>query len=206
MSRRPDGVEHERFLAPSEAADLFGVDPKTLARWEKEGKLSAMRTSGGHRRYRYSDLQQAMHRPSPAPQRAPDPSPVTPASEQVTRAAARRRALEVLHAADVAGSDPRAGLGADDASFAWALAEGVAEHGAELDEIIRGAAEHWTIERMPVVDRNVLRIAVYELVHTDTPTGVIVDQAVSLAKLLSTEESGRFVNGILGRIARQQRA
>jgi N utilization substance protein B len=58
---------------------------------------------------------------------------------------------------------------------------------------------------MPVVDRNVLRIGIYELIYTDVPSGVIVDQAVTLAKLLSTEDSGRFVNGLLGRVARERR-
>lgn len=78
-------------------------------------------------------------------------------------------------------------------------------HREEVDAIIRKAAEHWSLERMPVVDRNVLRIGIYELIYTDVPAGVIVDQAVTLAKMLSTEDSGRFVNGLLGRVARERR-
>jgi N utilization substance protein B len=129
-----------------------------------------------------------------------------PGVPETDRSQARRRALEILHAADVAESDPRASLNNDEPYYARALVEGVAVHRDELDEIIREAAEHWALERMPVVDRNVIRIGVYELLYTDVPTGVIVDQAVSLAKLLSTEDSGRFVNGLLGRVARERRS
>lgn len=118
-----------------------------------------------------------------------------------TRSDARRRALESLHAADVGGAPPPS----PHDSFARSLVEGVATHRAEIDAVIAKASEHWSIERMPVVDRNVLRLAVFELVHTDTPTGAIVDEAVTLAKLLSTEESGRFVNGLLARISREVR-
>jgi N utilization substance protein B len=129
-----------------------------------------------------------------------------PSSPETDRTRARRRALEILHAADVAERDPRTGLTDADPYYTRALVEGVAVHRDELDTIIREAAEHWALERMPVVDRNLIRIGVYELVYTDVPTGVIVDQAVSLAKLLSTEDSGRFVNGLLGRVARERRA
>lgn len=192
----------ERFLTPSEAAELFGVDRKTLARWEQEGKLRAIRTAGGHRRYRMADLTAAREaRTSAAP--APTVGPrAAPPAEAVDRPSQRRRALEALHAADVSGSSPEVdGL----PPFARALIEGVGANRAQLDELIGGAAEHWTLDRMPVVDRNILRIAVYELLHTDTPTGAVVDQAVGLAKLLSTEGSGRFVNGILARLAREHR-
>jgi N utilization substance protein B len=121
------------------------------------------------------------------------------------RLPARRRALELLHAADVSDGDPRDGLRDDDVYYSRALVEGVVAHKDELDTVIRKSAEHWSLERMPVVDRNVLRLGIYELIYTDVPTGVIVDQAVTLAKLLSTEDSGRFVNGLLGRVARERR-
>lgn len=120
--------------------------------------------------------------------------------------AARRRALEALHAADVTGSDPLAALPEKDDDAAHALVAGVIEHREELDTIIRTAAEHWSLERMPVVDRNLLRLGIFELLHTTVPTGVVIDEAVRLAKLLSTEDSGRFVNGLLGRVARERRA
>jgi len=122
------------------------------------------------------------------------------------RLPARRRALELLHAADVSDGDPRDGIRDDDVYYSRALVEGVVAHREELDAVIRKSAEHWSLERMPVVDRNVLRLGIYELIYTDVPTGVIVDQAVTLAKLLSTEDSGRFVNGLLGRVARERRA
>ena len=92
-----------------------------------------------------------------------------------------------------------------DDDYARTLVDGVQLNRDEIDRVIARASEHWTIERMPVVDRNALRVAVFELMHTPVPTGVAVDEAVTLAKLLSTEDSGRFVNGILARIARDLR-
>lgn len=126
-------------------------------------------------------------------------------SRREDRSRARRRALEILHAADVAEADPRAALREDDDPYARALVEGVATRQAEIDEVIRQSAEHWTIERMPVVDRNLIRLGIFELLHTDVPPGAAVDEAVRLAKLLSTEDSGRFVNGLLARVARERR-
>lgn len=192
---------HETFLTPAEAAEIAGVSRKTLARWESEGKIQAIRTGGGHRRYRQSELLQLVAR-GDAPGRARVASPEPVAVSRPSRAAERRRALEALHASDVTGVAPDV---ADLRPYARELVEGVRAHLAELDEVIARAAEHWPLERMPTVDRNVLRVGVYELLHTHTPTGAVVDQAVSLAKLLSTEESGRFVNGVLGRIAREVR-
>jgi transcription antitermination protein NusB len=132
-------------------------------------------------------------------------TPGEPTPRGADRLISRRRALELLHGADVGDTDPRDGLTGNDQYYTRALVEGVAVHREELDGIIRKSAEHWSLERMPVVDRNVLRIGIYELIYTDVPAGVIVDQAVTLAKLLSTEDSGRFVNGLLGRVARERR-
>lgn len=122
------------------------------------------------------------------------------------RTLARRRALEILHAADVGEVDPSGELFDAADPLTRQIVEGVAEHRARLDEVIAGAAEHWKVERMPVVDRNVLRIGTFELLFTTEPAGAIIDEAVGLAKLLSTEGSGRFVNGVLGHIARDARA
>jgi len=105
----------------------------------------------------------------------------------------------------VAEGDPCEAVTNDDPYYARALVNGVKAHREELDGIIRKSAENWSLERMPVVDRNVLRLGIYELIYTDVPTGVIIDQAVTLAKMLSTEDSGRFVNGLLGRVARERR-
>ena len=78
------------------------------------------------------------------------------------------------------------------------LVRGVAEHRDELDHAIAGRAKGWTIERMPVLDLNVLRIGSFELAHRpDVPTAVVLDEAVELAKQFSTDDSGRFVNGVL---------
>lgn len=86
-----------------------------------------------------------------------------------------------------------------------ALVDGVRLHRADIDALIGASAEHWSIERMPVVDRNVLRLAAFELLHTANDPRAVIGDAVILVKLLSTEESGRFVNGILGRIHREHR-
>src|SRR5207302_10927604 len=89
--------------------------------------------------------------------------------------------------------------------FAQELVLGVATHLEELDKLIGDAAEEWTVGRMAVVDRNILRLAVYELLHRpDVPPSAAINEAVVAAKELSTEDSGRFVNGILGRIARDR--
>ena len=83
------------------------------------------------------------------------------------------------------------------------LVEGVAAHRRGIDEILTEYAEGWTIARMPEVDRAVLRLGVYELLwRADVPDAVVIDEAVELAKSLSTDESPRFVNGILARLKR----
>jgi len=124
------------------------------------------------------------------------------------RTKARKRALDILHAADVTGRRPEEVLESEDEPvppFTRELVKGVGTHHDEIDGVIRDAAERWTIERMPVVDRNLLRIGIFELLYdSGTPAGVAINEAVELAKLLSTEDSGRFVNGILGRVARDR--
>jgi N utilization substance protein B len=90
--------------------------------------------------------------------------------------------------------------------YAAEILEGVDRHREEIDAVLRKFSEHWALERMPVLDRAVLRIAVYELVwRRDVPTPVVISEAVELAKLYSTKDSGRFVNGMLGRIAEDTR-
>jgi len=86
------------------------------------------------------------------------------------------------------------------------LTLGVLEHRAELDEAITAFADRWRIDRMPVIDRAVLRLALYELRHEpDVPTAVILNEAVRIVKKFSTENSGRFVNGVLASLARAER-
>ena len=80
--------------------------------------------------------------------------------------------------------------------------EGVADHAARMDELIASYAEGWTLDRMPPVDRNLARIAVYELLYRDDiDDPVAITEAVELARTLSTDDSPRFLNGVLGRIA-----
>lgn len=88
--------------------------------------------------------------------------------------------------------------------FAYDLITGVVDHKAGIDSIIEKYAEGWDLARMPRVDRNALRIALFELFYTDIPPGVTIDEAVELAKAFSTEESGKFVNGVLGRVNRDR--
>jgi N utilization substance protein B len=87
------------------------------------------------------------------------------------------------------------------------MTSAVAERLEEIDERIRGQAEHWRLERMPAVDRNILRLAVWELFHAgDVPPLVVVDEAVELAKRFGAEQSGRFVNGLLDGLMRSRAA
>jgi N utilization substance protein B len=126
------------------------------------------------------------------------------------RRGARRIALETLYEHDVSGRPSADILGrhADDSSFGYAatLVEGVGEHQAEIDELITRYAEDWTMARMPPIDRTLLRLGVLELLYLDIPAAVTINEAVDLAKQYSTADSGRFVNGILGRIARETAA
>ena len=82
--------------------------------------------------------------------------------------------------------------------YARTLVEGTLEHLEEIDELVRLQAEHWRLERMPAVDRNILRLAVFEFLYeTDVPKLVVLDEAIELAKSFGTDQSGRFVNGVL---------
>jgi transcription antitermination protein NusB len=128
------------------------------------------------------------------------------------RSGARRTAVDILYQADITGTDPLevlvewAGAGHGIPEFASELVAGVAAHRAELDRLIGDHAEGWTVRRMAAVDRTVLRVACFELRwRPDVPTGAAIDEAVQAAKELSTEDSGRFVNGVLGALARELR-
>ena len=119
------------------------------------------------------------------------------------RRAARRTALFLLYQWDVT-KQPLASLyeGEVDA-YARSLAEAVVEDAGDLDRRITDAAEGWTADRLGAVERNVLRIAIHEIETGLAPPEVAIDEAVTLAKRYSTDEAGRLVNGILGRIARE---
>ncbi|MCO8277899.1 transcription antitermination factor NusB [Actinoplanes sp. TRM 88003] len=128
------------------------------------------------------------------------------------RRKARKRALDVLYEADLRDLPPRQVLATyleriakprpDHLDYTVGLVEGVAEHLDRIDELIASYAEGWTIDRMPVIDRNLARIAVYELLYvSEIDDPVAITEAVELAKQMSTDDSPRFLNGILGRIA-----
>jgi transcription antitermination protein NusB len=129
-----------------------------------------------------------------------------------SRRKSRRRALDVLYQADLRDvpiatilADTLARLGPsapDHMRYAVVLVEGVAERLPRIDELLSTYAEGWTLERMPVVDRNLCRIAVFELLFSeDVDDAVAISEAVMLAGELSTDDSPRFVNGLLDRIA-----
>lgn len=88
--------------------------------------------------------------------------------------------------------------------FTRSLAAGVANHRQELDERIAQAAANWSVERMAATDRNLLRLGAYELLHTDTPVKVVVDESVELAKRFGGAQSAQFVNGILDKLMHEQ--
>ena len=126
-----------------------------------------------------------------------------------SRREARERALSLLYEADVKGETPAAVLAAQPVTveeFAADLVSGVGSHQEQSDALIRQFAKGWSLERMPVVDRTLLRMGCYELGHRpDVPTAAVISEAVELAKQYSTDDSGKFVNGLLGRIARELR-
>ena len=135
-----------------------------------------------------------------------------PKTQMPARRKARKRALDVLYEADMRDLPPSEVLLSylgriekphpDHLDYAISLVEGVAQNLDRIDELISSYAEGWTLERMPVIDRNLARIAVYELLYVpeiDDP--VAITEAVELAKQMSTDDSPRFLNGILGRIS-----
>ena len=149
------------------------------------------------------------------------------------RRAARQLALDVLYESEIRGTLPLEALSAresegwvipteeeavtlvpldeepsaDVLEYARSLVTGVQAHHADIDSLITSYADKWAIERMPTVDRNLVRIALFELFWgDDVPVAVAINEAVDLAKAFSTEDSGRFVNGLLGRIVERERA
>jgi N utilization substance protein B len=122
-----------------------------------------------------------------------------------TRREARERALSILYEAEARGvavGDVLGDVAVEPDPFAAGLVEGVAANGERIDSLIVRHAIGWELARMPVIDRCLLRIGVYELLETDTPTAVVISEAVELAKRYSTEDSGRFVNGLLSAVER----
>jgi N utilization substance protein B len=126
-----------------------------------------------------------------------------------TRREARERALGLCYEVEARGLSADEVLEEQPAPpdpYAVTLVRGVGETQAELDELIGAHARNWEIDRMPALDRALLRLATYELVHRpDVPTGAVISEAVGLAKRYSTDDSGRFVNGVLSAVAAEVR-
>jgi transcription antitermination protein NusB len=124
------------------------------------------------------------------------------------RSKARKRAVDVLYAAELRGRNRPDQLADEVATgnppvpeHTVRLVEGVTEHAGRIDELIDTHARGWSLERLPDVDRAILRMAVFELLWVDdVPDAVVIDEAVELAKALSTDDSPSFVNGVLGAI------
>jgi len=126
---------------------------------------------------------------------------------------ARKRAFQILFEAEQRGVDPKTAMAdwirlarTDDrqppvTEYTMQLVEGYTAHAERIDELLAGHSVGWSLDRMPVVDRNVLRLGTYELLwEDDVPDAVVLDEAVQLAKEFSTDESPSFVNGLLGRL------
>ena len=124
------------------------------------------------------------------------------------RSKARKRALDVLYESELRGTDPVATLAERTAQadppigeYAAQIIHGVQAHRARIDELIDSYAQGWNLDRMPAVDRNILRIALFEMLGSEeVPHAVAVDEAIELAASLSTDDSPRFVNGMLSKI------
>jgi N utilization substance protein B len=126
------------------------------------------------------------------------------------RSKARKRALDVLYASEMRNRSTVDALEQQSEDgpvndYTVTLVQGVTEHQTRLDEVISTYAQGWTLDRMPAVDRNVLRLATFEVLYVDdVPNAVAVSEALNLVRDLSTDESPTFVNGVLGNIVRDR--
>jgi transcription antitermination protein NusB len=130
-------------------------------------------------------------------------------TESGARRQARERALALLYEAEAKGTDPAevlAGLPSDPDPYAAELVAGVGQQIDTIDSLIAKYARDWALDRMPVLDLLLLRMATFELANQrDTPIAVVINEAVELAKSYSTDDSSRFVNGVLAKIAEEVR-
>lgn len=140
---------------------------------------------------------------------SPGPEGPSPRTVSGARRRARERALELLYEAETKQLSPTqllAELPVAPEQYAVQLVLGVERRAEEVNRLLARHATGWAVERMPVVDRCVLEIAAYELVdEPDVPVAVVLDEAVELAKTYSTEDSGRYVNGVLSAVASEVR-
>jgi N utilization substance protein B len=127
----------------------------------------------------------------------------------VERRRARKAALEVLYEMEITSETVDQALEARERSgkkpldeFALSVLAGVEMYGDQIDRTISEYADNWSLERMPIIDRNILRMCLYEMIYeSEIPFSVSINEAVELAKTYGTEESSKFVNGVLGKIA-----
>ena len=129
------------------------------------------------------------------------------------RSKARKQALDILYESDIRSSDPLAILESRDITeegpdarpirdFTRELIAGVAAHKRKIDELIATYAQGWDMDRLAAVDRNILRLGIFEIVYSDElPDGIAIDEAITLAKDLSTDDSATFIHGLLGKIS-----
>lgn len=135
-----------------------------------------------------------------------------------SRTKSRKRAVDAIYAADLRKESPELLLDATKVQvsdrqnqdeifeYAHAIVAGVIEHHEEIDDLLETYSEGWAIDRMPNVDRAILRAGIWEILYSDTPNAVVVNEAVDLAKEYSTDESGGFINGLLSRVAGTSKA
>jgi N utilization substance protein B len=136
--------------------------------------------------------------------------PTSPTSR--ARSKGRELALKYLYQADIRGRDvepfdafaEHQEEGGGGAAFGKQIAEGVLARKADLDKLLAGLARNWSIARMAIIDRNILRIGAFELEAADAPRNVVINEAIELAKKFSTADSGKFINGILDKIGREE--
>lgn len=129
------------------------------------------------------------------------------------RSKARKQALDLLYESDIRGSNLAQTLAARDIAeagtdarpireYARELVNGIAENRRKIDELITTYAQGWDMDRLPAVDRNILRLGIYEILWLkDLPTSIAIDEALTLAKELSSDDSSKYIHGVLGRIA-----
>jgi transcription antitermination protein NusB len=134
----------------------------------------------------------------------------SPMERMQERTRARLQALQILYQSDITGASVSSILESgsysvqdgEPSEFCRSLVLGVEENIEEVDGAVESTSKHWTVSRMPIVDRNILRLATYEILHCDSiPVSVSINEAVEMAKIYGGEDSSRFVNGVLGRIA-----
>jgi len=129
-----------------------------------------------------------------------------PKPKQVSRREARRAAVFVLYQWDVTSSPLGSLFQGEVDPYTQTIADRVAAHAPELDAKITAASDDWTADRLGAVERNILRVAIEELVAGEVPKEVVLNEAVTLAKRYASDDAGRLVNGILGKIAQEETA